>query len=150
MITANIDGRFSIISVRPHLPNTVLTEHDYKVVMNTSLPREERLGAFNQRVSWYRILGASHLEQISNMIQRYGDLGVVEYRPGIPNDADFPTDMYVESKPYAAGDVSGQEVAQVLAENTVLQRSSMAEEAGQIPYTRGLYVGHVGRAARQR
>lgn len=132
------------------VPNTVLTEHDYKVVMNTSLPREERLGAFNQRASWYRILGTSYLEQISNMIQRYGDLGVVEYRPGIPNDADFPTDMYVESKPYAAGDVSGQEVAQESAENTVLQRSSMAEEAEQIPYTRGLYVGHVGRAARQR
>jgi hypothetical protein len=132
------------------VPNTVLTEHDYKVVMNTSLPREERLGAFNQRASWYRILGASYLEQISNMIQRYGDLVVVEYRSGIPNDADFPTDMYVESKPYAARDVNGQEVAQMSAENTVLQRSSMAEEAEQIPYTRGLYVGRVGRAARQR
>ena len=118
--------------------------------MNTNLPREERLGAFNQRASWYRILGITYLDQISNMIQRYGDLGVVEHRPGIPNDADFPADMYVESTPYAAGDAGGQEVTQASADNTVLQRNRMAEEAEQIPYTRGLYVGHVGRAARQR
>ena len=84
------------------------------------------------------------------MIQRYGDLGVVEHRPGIPNDAAFPPDMYVESRPYAAGDGSEQEAPQASAENTVLQRSNMAAEAEQIPYTRGLYVGHVGRAARQR
>jgi hypothetical protein len=118
--------------------------------MNTSLPREERLEAFNQRASWYRILGVSYLEQISNMIQRYGDLGVVEHRPGIPDDADFPSEMYVESQPYATGDAGAQEVRDVSAENLVLQRSSMAEAAEQIPYTRGLYVGHVGRAARQR
>ena len=81
------------------VPNTVLTERDYQLVMNTNLPREERLGAFNRRASWYRILGISYLDQITNMIQRYGDLGVVEHRPGIANDAAFPPDMYVESNP---------------------------------------------------
>jgi L-Lysine epsilon oxidase N-terminal/L-lysine epsilon oxidase C-terminal domain len=132
------------------VPNTVLTEHNYTLVMNTGLPREERLGAFNQRASWYRILGTSYLDQIANMIRRYGDLGVVEYRPGIPNDADFPADMYVESKPYAAGGTGGQEATGGLAEASATQRNRLVEEAEQIPYTRGLYVGHVGRAARQR
>jgi hypothetical protein len=132
------------------VPNTVLTERNYRLVMNTSLSRQERLEAFNQRASWYRILGASYLEQIANMIQRYGDLGVVEYRRGIPNDADFPPDMYVESKPYASGDADGQEATRGSVETPATQRNSLVEEAEQIPYTRGLYVGRVGRAARQR
>ena len=37
------------------------------------------------------------------MIELYGDLGVVGYKPGIADDPDFPPDMYVESKPFAPG-----------------------------------------------
>ena len=99
--------------------------------MNTSLPREERLGAFNQRASWYRIR-TSYLEQISNMIQRYGDLGVVEYRPGYRTMPTFRQTCMWNRNPMPL-EMSGQEVAQVSVENTVLQRTSMAEEAEQIP-----------------
>ena len=58
--------------------------------------------------------------------------------------------MYVESTPYAAGDGGGQEARSLSAEDIAQQRSNLAEAAEQIPYTRGLYVGRVGRAARQR
>ena len=132
-----------------HVPNTVLTEQDYAIVMNAEKPRQERLAAFNRRASWYRILGQNYLQQIANMIDRYGDLGVVEYRPGVLNDPDFPAEMYVESRPYAPG--SGLALAAAPEDaQEMQQRQAMAQEADNIPYQRGLVVGPVGRAARGR
>lgn len=81
------------------VPNQVLTEDDYQRVMNTALPRDERLAAFNTRASWFRTLGAGgYTSQINNMISNFGDMGVLETRPGIAGDADFPTVMQVENR----------------------------------------------------
>ena len=81
------------------VPNHVLTEQDYEVVVDESQPRADRLKAFNRRALWFRILGEGYLNAIRNMVDLYGDLGVVGYRPGIKDDADFPPAMYVESPP---------------------------------------------------
>src|SRR5690606_31877642 len=72
-------------------------------VMDTSRPREERLAAFYRRSVWTRWLGHPHsaLGQINQMITSFADLGVVEQRPGLPGDPDFPPVMYVESTPRA-------------------------------------------------
>ena len=35
------------------------------------------------------------------MITSFADLGVVEQRPGLPGDSDFPPVMYVEATPRA-------------------------------------------------
>ena len=85
------------------VPNNVLSEKDYQIVMNTSLPREERLQAFNRRVTWFRVLGAYYLEQIDNMTRIFGDLGIVARKEGFENDPDFPAVMFVESVPFAPG-----------------------------------------------
>src|SRR5690606_17336473 len=83
------------------VPNHVLSAADYAVVMDETRPREERLAAFYRRSSWTRWLGhpQSPLGQINAMIANFAELGVVEQRPGLPGDPDFPPVMYVESRP---------------------------------------------------
>jgi len=130
-----------------HVPNTVLTSNDYAIVINEKAKREERLDAFNRRASWYRILGIGYLNQIANMIHLYGDLGVVEYRPGVKNDPDFPAQMYVESRPFAPG---GTVTAKLAKATAVQERLQKADAADDIPTDRGLIVGRVGRGARRR
>lgn len=81
------------------VPNQVLTEDNYQRVMNTALPRDERQAAFNTRTSWFRTLGGgNHTSQINHMISNFGDMGVLETRPGIAGDADFPPVMQVENR----------------------------------------------------
>ncbi len=115
------------------VPNHVLTEKEYEIVMDQTRPREERLAAFNKRASWYRILGEGYLTQVAKMIELYGDLGVVEYRPGIEHDPDFPQQMYVESTP---GSPSAEAAVRI-------QAVSAAASVHDIPYERGRFVGQV-------
>jgi hypothetical protein len=80
------------------VPNHVLAEADYKQVLNKKLSRDERLEAFNRRSSWPRFLRGAWLDQINQMIDDFGKLGVIEPKPGVADDRDFPTTMYVESE----------------------------------------------------
>ena len=82
------------------VPNQVLTAEDYKKTMDTSLPREERLAAFNRRLLWLRALlfpNATVPEVMKEMIEEFGSLGIVEARAGVKNDPDIPEVIYVES-----------------------------------------------------
>ena len=82
------------------VPNQVLTEEDYKIVMDTSQPREKRLAAYNRRASWYRRIdvdkGKDVAKTMEKMIAHFGAQGIVEARPGISNDPDFPETIFVE------------------------------------------------------
>ena len=81
------------------VPNQVLTEESYQKVLNANLPREERIAAFNGRESWFRTLGVGdYVSQINRMISNFGDMGVVEMRPGVPSDKDLPSSMQVENR----------------------------------------------------
>jgi hypothetical protein len=81
------------------VPNQVLTEADYQTVLNAKLPREERQAAFSRRASWFRTLGAGGYEsQINFMVSNFADMGVLETRPGVPGDPDFPPVMQVENR----------------------------------------------------
>jgi L-lysine epsilon oxidase-like protein len=79
------------------VPNNVLSEENYQKVMDESLPLGDRLAAFAARSLWIRPLGkVSYTDQINNMIDRFGELGVVEVREG-PGDRDnFPATLEVE------------------------------------------------------
>jgi hypothetical protein len=80
------------------VPNQVLTEEDYQTVINTALPREQRLAAFNNREDWERaIIQGSGIEVMTKMVAHFGAMGIVEQKPGIKDDPDFPEIMYVES-----------------------------------------------------
>jgi L-lysine epsilon oxidase-like protein len=127
-----------------HVPNQVLREQDYEVVIDPKAKREDRLEAFNRRASWYRILGKSYLDSIQNMVDRYGDMGVVEARPGVKSDPDFPAEMWVETRPFAPGGPVPKKGA------VVLERVEAAHEAEDVPFDQLMVVGPVGRAARRR
>lgn len=80
------------------VPNQVLTEDDYRTVIDTALPREQRVAAFNQRASWLRAVdGPVIADVMMRMIAEFGALGIVEARPGVKDDPDFPETMFVES-----------------------------------------------------
>jgi hypothetical protein len=81
------------------VPNQVLTEANYDIVMDSGQPLGARLAAFANRAAWTRPLGSkSYTDQINNMIHHFGDMGVVEHRPG-PGDPEFPSSMEVETLP---------------------------------------------------
>lgn len=79
------------------VPNQVLSEADYKIVMDESRPREERLAAFKRREHWVRRMRGSAPEQILQSVAEFGDLGVIEARRGVKNDPELPEVMLVET-----------------------------------------------------
>jgi hypothetical protein len=79
------------------VPNQVLTEDDYKIVVDDSLPLEERVVALNRREQWLRALTGSVAQQMMQMIAQFGRMGVVEARPGVKNHPLFPETLYVET-----------------------------------------------------
>ncbi len=88
------------------VPNQVLTEKDYNILMDPLNPRGERLDAFRRRAVWWRGLRGQYIDQINHMITDFGKLGIVERRPG-PTDPDIagliPRELYVESQPGIEG-----------------------------------------------
>ncbi len=87
------------------VPNTVLTQADYEIVIDASKPRAERIEAFSRRASWYRFIDAppanSVPERMEKMIADFGAQGIVEARPGVTDDPEFPPVIYVEALPEA-------------------------------------------------
>lgn len=79
------------------VPNQILTEDAYKVVIDTSQPLERRLEAFHSREQWLRALTGSVSEQMTQMIAEFGRMGVVEARPGVKGDPLFPETLFVET-----------------------------------------------------
>ncbi|WP_051710676.1 LodA/GoxA family CTQ-dependent oxidase [Streptomyces sp. NRRL S-350] len=80
------------------VPNHVLAEEDYEVVLDTSRPLAERLAAFGKRRAWLRWLPAPYLANINAMVRDFGRLGVVERRPGPTDDPRLPAEVLVESE----------------------------------------------------
>jgi hypothetical protein len=80
------------------VPNTVLTDTNYRIVIDTSKPLAERTAAFYKRRNWLWSLGLKEpsVEQITHMVHHFGELGVIEKREA-PTDPDFPSVMYVET-----------------------------------------------------
>jgi hypothetical protein len=80
------------------VPNQVLTEDDYRKVTDPGLPRETRIAAFRNRESWLRAVDGPDAPKIMmRMIKEFGALSIVEHRPGVKNDPDFPETMFVET-----------------------------------------------------
>nr|WP_298166143.1 LodA/GoxA family CTQ-dependent oxidase [uncultured Pseudomonas sp.] len=82
------------------VPNQVLSQQAYEIVMDESLPAEERLRAFAKRAAWIRPLGnISYQDQINNMIADIAQMGIVEVREGPHDGAGFPSQLEVEQLP---------------------------------------------------
>jgi hypothetical protein len=89
------------------VPNQLMTQEDYDLVLDTEQPMSDRLAAFARRASWLRPLGSnSYTDQINNMITHFDRMGVVESRPG-PTSGPFPQmfeveDLHPETRALAA------------------------------------------------
>lgn len=79
------------------VPNQVLTRENYEIVIDKTLPREQRLAAYYTRDSWLRALKGNAPEQMLQMVSEFSKMGIIEPRPGIENDPDFPPVIFVES-----------------------------------------------------
>ncbi|MNZ11405.1 LodA/GoxA family CTQ-dependent oxidase [Pseudomonas sp. Marseille-Q5299] len=81
------------------VPNQVLTEEDYRIAIDSSQPREERLAAFNRRAHWDRNLaGDTFADKAQCMAEHFGDIGIVGERPGVLDDPELPALMQVETR----------------------------------------------------
>jgi hypothetical protein len=80
------------------VPNQVLSEENYQAVINPELTREERLAAYHRRSDWDRTLGVGKPTQLANMVKHFDKQGIVELRPGVSGDPDFPPVMQVEDR----------------------------------------------------
>ncbi len=79
------------------IPNQVLAEADYEVVMDPRRSLADRREAFARRRGWERfIAGPTSQVSINAMITEWYKLGVVTEMPG-PRDGFFPTTMKVEA-----------------------------------------------------
>jgi hypothetical protein len=79
------------------VPNQVLTDENYKIVMDEARPLSERRAAFANRAAWIAPLGTtSYTDQINNMIVHFDHLGVVEVRDGPKDTTAFPAVIEVE------------------------------------------------------
>jgi L-lysine epsilon oxidase-like protein len=110
------------------VPNWVITQEGYETVMNTSLPREQRIAAFNARLDWNRALKGSPAKVMMQMVAQFGAMGVVEERPGLKNDPDFPAVFYVES--LAGSKLKGVAIEAARLVATLPRPSSLAQRAG--------------------
>lgn len=82
------------------VPNQVMSQQSYEVVIDESKPKEERLRAFARRAAWIRPLGnASYEDQINSMIADISQMGVVEVREGPKDSLRLPPFLEVEQLP---------------------------------------------------
>jgi hypothetical protein len=79
------------------VPNHVLTDADYAVVIDPSQPRSHRLAAFATRTSWVDPLRGSTAEQMLQMVAVFASMGLLESRPGVDADPELPPVMLVAS-----------------------------------------------------
>ena len=78
------------------VPNQVLTEPNYDIVVDANQPMERRLAAFDERMRWEQPLAApTPAGEMAAMVRLFGDMGLVETRPGVVGDANFPEEMMV-------------------------------------------------------
>jgi hypothetical protein len=97
------------------VPNHVLREADYQIVVDTSASMADRQAAFDRRFDWERfVTAATRTATLDNMIGHWGELGIITEMPG-PTDGSFPAVMKVEThvgfttEPTVSWNASGQE-----------------------------------------
>ncbi|KAF9658030.1 LodA/GoxA family CTQ-dependent oxidase [Tenacibaculum mesophilum] len=86
------------------VPNNVLNEERYKETMDSNLSEETRIQAFNFRSDWLDNLpldgqAPTYTNQINCMIKYFDKLAVVQKRPGVQHDPNFPEEMQVGITP---------------------------------------------------
>lgn len=82
------------------VPNNILGEEQYAQTINPKLPLEKRRLAFSDRYFWLDDLPLdgeepSQTNQINAMVKYFDKLAIVQYRPGVRRNQNFPPQMQV-------------------------------------------------------
>jgi hypothetical protein len=81
------------------VPNNILSETMYVNTLNGELSEQERTQSFAYRNAWLNDLPidepVTYTKQINSMIRHFDSLAVVQARPGVADDPNFPTEMQV-------------------------------------------------------
>lgn len=78
------------------VPNQVLSEPDYTVVIDPKASMEDRIEAFSNRADWVEPLGHGEIAtQMEAMVTIFGSMGLLEVMPGPKDGAAFPQVMHV-------------------------------------------------------
>ncbi|WCN13679.1 hypothetical protein GV054_12035 [Marinomonas mediterranea] len=118
------------------VPNTILSEKDYELVMDKNIDRDARYAVFSRRVSWNRFIDKpldngdkpSIAQVMDRMIADFSAQGIIEARPGFKDDPDFPDVIYVENNGYSESDA--KTLLQAAATLTKGSRAHKLDEAG--------------------
>lgn len=79
------------------VPNQVLSDEAYKIVVNTEKTLGERLEAFAARTDWNAPLKVDpSTDPLNRMVSDFDTMGIVEMRKGVDNDPLFPTEIGVQ------------------------------------------------------
>jgi catalase len=86
------------------VPNNILSEERYQESIDPNLSEETRKEAFAYRKAWLDDLpldGADpiYINQINNMVKYFDKLAIVQPRPGVVGDPNFPPKMQVGITP---------------------------------------------------
>ena len=86
------------------VPNQVVSEAAYKIIVDTTKPHADRVEAFKGRADWF-LQTLEEAGQLRGMVERYGKMGLVIRREGVKGDPEIPEDIYVSDghKPTTAG-----------------------------------------------
>ena len=79
------------------VPNHVLTDADYAIVIDPAQPPARRLERFLIRTSWNDPLHGDTAGQMESMVKIFASMGLVEKRPGVAGDPALPPEMWVAS-----------------------------------------------------
>jgi hypothetical protein len=85
------------------VPNQVVSEDSYNVIVGPNSKPSERVAAFKGRADWF-LQTLEKQDQLHGMVERYGQMGLVIRRKGLQGDPEIPEDIYVSDghKPAAA------------------------------------------------
>jgi len=102
------------------VPNDVLTQEDYNVVMDDKQPMDERKAAFARRARWITPLGsASYTDQINNMVAHFDHLRVIKAVPGPEDTDEFPPVLEVEDCHEPIGGINAEIASLEVAQETM-------------------------------
>lgn len=105
------------------VPNQVLSPAAYAIICDENIPREQRLAVYNDRTEWVAPLTGTTAGQMEEMVRVFGSMGLLEPKPGVENDADFPPEMLVAS--------FGPDIPEPAAPETHPPLAAAPPEAGQ-------------------
>jgi hypothetical protein len=115
------------------VPNQVLTERDYAIVIDPAQPLARRIEAFTQRTSWNKPLHGTTSQQMDQMVRIFGSMGLVEVREGVKDNPAFPPVMMVASYGPDVAPADAAETANLAPASALLKSGAGAGAAPTAP-----------------